>query len=61
EPEPEPEPEPEGMYVGSINSDKYHYPWCYWAGQINPENEIWFTSKSDAESKGYVACKVCKP
>lgn len=60
-PEPEPEPEPEGIYVGSINSDKYHYPSCYWAQQIKPENEIWFTSKSDAESHGYVPCKVCEP
>jgi len=48
-------------YVGSVNSDKYHKPSCYWAGQINPSNEIWFTSKSDAASYGYVACKVCDP
>ncbi len=50
-----------GIYVGSINSDKYHRPSCYWAGQINPSNEIWFTSKSDAASHGYVPCKVCDP
>ena len=62
EPEPDPSPlPPSKRYVGSINSDKYHLPSCYWAGQINPENEIWFTSKSDAESHGYVPCKVCKP
>jgi len=54
-------PEPEGIYVGSINSNKYHLPSCYWAGQINKSNEIWFTSKSDAESHGYVPCKVCEP
>jgi len=50
-----------GRYVGSINSNKYHYPSCYWAQQINLSNEIWFTSKADAEAHGYVPCKVCKP
>lgn len=50
-----------GIYVGSINSNKYHLPSCYWAQQINPSNEIWFTSKADAEAHGYVPCKVCKP
>ena len=32
-----------------------------WAQQINQSNEIWFTSKADAEAHGYVPCKVCKP
>lgn len=50
-----------GRYVGSVRSDKYHLPSCYWAQQINPSNEIWFTSKADAASHGYVACKVCDP
>ena len=50
-----------GVCVGSIRSDKYHLPSCYWAQQINPSKEIWFTSKTDAASQGYVACKVCEP
>jgi len=50
-----------GLYVGSINSDKYHYPPCYWAQQIYLSNEIWFTSKADAGAHGYVPCKVCNP
>jgi micrococcal nuclease len=49
------------QYVGSINSDKYHNPSCQWAGKIKPENEIWFSTKDDAEGAGYVPCKVCKP
>ena len=48
-------------YVGSINSNIYHYPSCIWAQKINPENEIWFTSVADAKVHGYRACKVCKP
>lgn len=50
-----------GIYVGSKNSNKYHLPSCYWAQQINPSNEIWFTSKADAAAHGYVPCKVCNP
>jgi len=48
-------------YVGSRNSNIYHYFSCYWAGQISPQNKVYFTSKADAHSKGYRACKVCKP
>jgi len=51
----------EEKFVGSINSNKYHYPDCKWAKKIKPENKIWFSSPEDAQSKGYVPCKVCKP
>jgi len=50
-----------GIYVGSKKSDKYHFPSCVWAQQIKPDNEIWFSSKEEAQSKGYVPCKVCRP
>ncbi len=45
--------------VGSVESDKYHYPSCRWAKKIKPENEIWFSSEEDARAQGYTACKVC--
>lgn len=48
-------------YVGSIKSNKYHYPDCYWAEQIEPENLIWFSSAREALDMGYVPCKVCSP
>ncbi|MCK9565469.1 MAG: thermonuclease family protein [Methanothrix sp.] len=48
-------------FVGSTESDKYHYPECRWAKKISPDNEIWFSSSEDAKSKGYVPCKVCHP
>jgi hypothetical protein len=54
-------PDSDDQYVGSINSDKYHYPSCRWAKKIKPENEIWFKDKEDARAHGYVPCKVCKP
>ena len=28
------------VFVGSIKSNKYHYPSCQWALKIKPENEI---------------------
>jgi len=49
------------LYVGSINSNVYHYPYCGNAAQIHPQNRIWFTSAEDARSQGYRPCKVCKP
>lgn len=50
-----------GKYVGSIKSNKYHYPDCYWAKQIKPENLIWFSSAREALDMGYAPCKVCHP
>lgn len=64
-PTPEPTEEPvtssQEKYVGSIDSNKYHYPSCRFAEEILPENEIWFDSEEDAEAQGYVPCGVCKP
>jgi hypothetical protein len=51
----------EGVFVGSIKSDKYHYPSCQWAEKIKSENGIWFSSSQDARGQGYVPCKVCSP
>ncbi len=51
----------QGQYVGSKNSDKYHYPSCYWAGKINPVNEVWFVNAQDAVNHNYIPCKVCGP
>ncbi len=53
--------EQEIAYVGSRNSNKYHYPSCRWARKIKSTNLITFSSKDDAGNKGYIPCKVCKP
>ena len=55
------QPVTQDIYVGSIQSDKYHYPDCYWAQQIKPENLIRFSSVKEALDNGYVPCKVCNP
>ncbi len=51
----------EKVFVGSIKSDKYHYPSCSAARKIKPENEIWFSSSEDAHAHGYVPCGLCHP
>jgi len=51
----------DGQFVGSVDSDKYHYPDCRWAKEIKPENEIWFDSVDEARAAGYMPCKVCGP
>lgn len=50
-----------GKYVGSLDSDKYHYRDCRFAEKILPENEIWFDTVEEAESMDYDACGVCNP
>lgn len=49
-----------GQYVGSVNSDKYHLPWCSGAERIKEGNKIWFTTKKEAEAAGYVPAGNCK-
>ena len=46
--------------VVSKNSDKYHYSWCSGAKRIKAENQIWFNSAQEAESRGYVLAGNCK-
>ena len=50
-----------GKYVGSKNSDRYHYPDCRHAKNILPKNEVWFGSVKEAKEAGYVPCGGCKP
>lgn len=40
--------------VGSRNSNKYHLVTCAVAKRIKPENKVCFTSKEDAEKRGYL-------
>jgi len=48
-------------YVGSVKSNKYHYPTCQWALKIKAENLVTFKSAKEALEAGYIPCKVCKP
>ncbi len=47
-----------GLFVASKNSTKYHWPWCSYAKNIKPENQVWFKSEAEAQAAGYSPC-VC--
>lgn len=49
----------ECAFVGSKNSDKYHLPDCRYAKNIKEENKVCFSSKEEAESRGYKAAGCC--
>lgn len=48
-------------YVGSSESDKYHYPTCRWTSKINDGNLVHFDSVEEAQAAGYEPCNTCKP
>jgi pilus assembly protein CpaE len=48
-------------YVGSITSNKYHYPYCKWAKTIPHKKLIAFKSAAAAKAKGYIPCPTCNP
>jgi len=50
-----------GSYVGSVNSNKFHYLYCASAKMIHSENTIYFGSRKEALDAGYVPCKRCNP
>ena len=50
-----------GGYIGSRNSNKFHYTWCGQAGRIKSSNLVHFSSRSDALSRGYSPCSFCSP
>ncbi len=49
-----------GKYVASVNSDKYHAPWCSGAQRIKESNKIWFETKEEAEASGRTPASNCK-
>jgi hypothetical protein len=48
-------------YIGSVTSNKYHYPDCKWGKQILPEKVLNFHSVKEAQEKGYIQCRACRP
>ena len=49
----------EGSVVASVNSDKFHYPWCPGAKQIKEANKIVFGSAAEAISAGFTLAGNC--
>ncbi len=52
-----PKTEEQGRFVGSVNSNKYHWPDCPWAEKIGEQNKIWFDSEEEARNAGYARCR----
>lgn len=50
-----------GKYVGSSESDKYHWPSCKSAQKILIINAVWWDTVEAAQAAGYKACKSCDP
>jgi 3',5'-cyclic AMP phosphodiesterase CpdA len=50
-----------GKYVGSLTSNKYHYPGCKWAAEIKPHNLLNFSTTAEARKRGYIPCPTCRP
>jgi hypothetical protein len=50
-----------GPFVGSSESDKYHYPSCSAAKRIKSSNLVTFSSSTEARGAGYVPCSICSP
>lgn len=48
-----------GLYVGSVNANKYHYRWCAGARQISPENRVTFDTREQAAAAGYEPAANC--
>jgi len=49
-----------GVFVGSKNGNKYHFPWCSGAKRISSKNAVWFSTKAEAERAGYTPASNCK-
>jgi len=53
------EKSPEYSYIGNKNTKKFHLPTC---GSLPAEqNRVYFKTREEAVSGGYVPCKICKP
>jgi len=48
-------------YIGSVNSNRFHYAICGLAKRIRPENRICFNSSEDVKKRGYIPCAACLP
>lgn len=47
------------LFVGSSESDKYHYRWCSGGQRISPENKLYFDTKEQAREAGYEPAQNC--
>jgi hypothetical protein len=51
----------EFQFIGSKQSDVYHYPSCFYVSNIKEENKVFFEDAQDAVDQGYHPCSICDP
>lgn len=49
-----------GLFVASKNGTKYYPKGCKSADRIKPENQVWFATGQEAESRGYELSTQCQ-
>lgn len=49
-----------GLFVASKNGTKYYPKGCKSADRIKPENQVWFATGEEAESRGYELSDQCQ-
>ena len=49
-----------GNVVASKQGSKYHLPWCPGAKAIKDENKVYFSTREEAEARGYTPAANCK-
>ncbi len=58
----EPQSDPEGSaFIANSSTKIYHMPECRTITEMADANKTWHMTTERAESRGYRACKVCKP
>lgn len=50
-----------GSYVGNANTGKFHDAGCTSISKMSEGNKVFFSSRDEAISQGYVPCKICNP
>lgn len=51
-------------YIGNTRTKKFHYRECKWAKLYlakKPHEVVYFNTRQEAVTAGYVPCKRCKP
>ena len=48
-------------YIGNSNTGKFHKSSCSSVSDMSESNKVFFSSRDDAISQGYIACKRCNP
>jgi len=48
-----------GQYVASKNGTKYYLPFCGSVKNIKEENKVWFSTKAEAEARGFQPAANC--